>query len=217
MKVFISHSNRDRWVARKISADLNEIGVETFLDEKDIETGESIDEAIGNQLKDCDECLIVLSPASLNSHWVLIEIGGAKALGKRLVPILLNIGVNDMPAPISKHLVRDINEIEKYYEEVKNRHSTPVPPRPRPSAQRQRAIEARKRKTFSVGDIVRLPSATPSPNFVDRPKYVITWNEKMDSYLGRVASVTEVDKDRSVRLDIDDGERWWAFEWLRKE
>jgi hypothetical protein len=100
MKVFISHSSRDRWAARRISADLEKLGVDTFLDEKDIETGESIDETISVHLKDCDECLLLLSPASLKSHWVLIEIGGAKALGKRLVP-MLHIGVNDMPSTLS--------------------------------------------------------------------------------------------------------------------
>jgi len=101
MKVFISHSSRDKWVARRISQDLNAMGIETFLDEKDIETGASIDEVIGDHLKDCDDCLMLLSPSALNSHWVLIEIGGAKALGKRLIPVLLHVGANEIPAPLS--------------------------------------------------------------------------------------------------------------------
>ena len=51
MKIFISHSSKDKWAARRISQDLNGLGAETFLDEKDIKTGESIDESIKKHLK----------------------------------------------------------------------------------------------------------------------------------------------------------------------
>jgi hypothetical protein len=34
VKVFISHSSLDKWIARRIAADLADLGIETFLDEK---------------------------------------------------------------------------------------------------------------------------------------------------------------------------------------
>src|SRR4051812_32880226 len=98
MKIFISHSSYDKWIARKISADLIKLGFETFLDEKDIKTGESIDQAIGQHLRDCDELLLLLSPQSKGSNWVFIEIGGAKALSKGVATILINLGANDVPS-----------------------------------------------------------------------------------------------------------------------
>ena len=214
MKVFISHSSRDKWAARRISDDLNKLGVNTFLDEKDIETGESIDESISAHLKECDECLILLSPSSLNSQWVLIEIGGAKALGKRLVPILLHIGVNDMPSPISKHLARDINEIEKYYEEVQSRLAGHVPPTRRLVTRRARPVPVPRVKSFKAGDRVRLPSFRP--RFVMRGDVSIDWTDDMDEFLGEEAVIVEVDDDRTALLDVDDAENWWAFEWLTK-
>ena len=214
MKVFISHSSRDKWAARRISDDINRLGVETFLDEKDIETGEAIDETISVHLKECDECLLLLSPSSLNSHWVLIEIGGAKALGKRLVPILLHIGVNDMPSPIAKHLARDINEIEKYYEEVQNRLAGHLPPPRRSIPRRTRVVPIPRMKSFKIGDTVRLPKSRPRS--VTRGDYTIAWTEDMDEYLGEEAMVTVVDDDRTVMLDIDGEASWWAFEWLTK-
>ena len=214
MKVFISHSSRDKWAAKRISDDLNGLGVETFLDEKNIETGETIDESIGLHLKECDECLILLSPSSLNSPWVLIEIGGAKALGKRLVPILLHIGVNDMPNPISKHLARDINEIEKYYEEVQNRLAGHIPPPRRSTIRRPRVVPAPRVRSFKIGDTVRLPKTRPRS--VMREDISIDWTEDMDEYLGEETTVMAVDDDRTVLLDIDEGENWWAFEWLTK-
>jgi len=210
MKIFVSHSSRDRWIARRISQDLVALGATTFLDEKDIETGASIDDEIGKHLRECDELLLLLSPTALQSHWVLIEVGGAKALGKRLVPILLHIGANEMPAPISKHLARDVNEIEKYYDEVGQRivgHAVPArAPEPRPRRIR------RPPRTFIVGSKVRIVPARPSA--VERPEYFISWTADMDAFLGKIATAAVIDRDNSMRLDIDQGYHWWAFEWV---
>lgn len=45
-KVFISHAGTDTWVARKIEADIANLGADTFLDEADIEIGEDFEERI---------------------------------------------------------------------------------------------------------------------------------------------------------------------------
>ena len=111
MKIFISHSTKDKWAARRITEDLISLGAEIFLDEKDIETGESIDSSIRKHLKDCNDFLIILSPASLKSEWVLIELGGALALEKKVIPILLYVGANEMPNAINLKLARDINQL----------------------------------------------------------------------------------------------------------
>ena len=52
-------------------------GIKTFLDEKDIEGGESIPEAIRKNIQECNEFLVLLSRYSINRPWVLIEIGAA--------------------------------------------------------------------------------------------------------------------------------------------
>jgi len=215
MKVFISHSSRDKWVARRISQDLNAMGIETFLDEKDIETGASIDEVIGDHLKDCDDCLMLLSPSALNSHWVLIEIGGAKALGKRLIPVLLHVGANEIPAPLSKHLARDINEIDKYYDEVRKRLAGEKVPERKPGISKRPVASRKRLKSFKVADKVRIASS-PQSDIQRGNEVVIDWVAEMNGYLGATAVVTEADSDQSVRLDIDDGEYWWAVEWLTK-
>ena len=213
MKVFISHSSRDRWIARRISQDLNAIGVETFLDEKDIETGASIDEMIGDHLKDCDDCLMLLSPTALNSHWVLVEIGGAKALGKRLIPVLLHIGANEMPAPISKLLARDINEIDRYYEELKQRLAGEKIPEKQPKTRKPSATR-RRTQTFKVGDHVKIISSKEQAALA---RDDLGWIDEMDIYAGEEATITMIYKDmRAADLDIDEGEFYWAFEWLTK-
>lgn len=212
LKVFISHSSQDKWVASRLSQDLVALGVETFLDEKDIQTGESIDDSIQKHLGECDELLMLLSPAALASHWVLLEIGGAKALKKRLVPILLHVGPNDLPAPLSKGLARDLNDIEKYYEEVKQRSTGSVKPARRPAREplpKTAAAEAAatRRRTFKVGDLVKIPER-PQP---ETP--AVTWASAMTAHVGKTATVTDVDDDRTVKLDVSN-RWWWAMDWL---
>ena len=48
--LFISHSSRDRWIAKQLDRGLREAdGVETFLDEKDIEGGDRITDRVKAQ------------------------------------------------------------------------------------------------------------------------------------------------------------------------
>lgn len=209
MKVFISHSSKDKWLARKISEDLSNRDISTFLDEKDIQTGESIDQSVQEHLGECDESLILISPASLQSHWVLIELGGALALKKRIIPILIHVGVNQMPDVIQKRLARDINEIEKYYEEV-SRRSTRVQKEEPQRLRRER--HEQPKEEFREGDMIRLTS-TPQ-RIAHRPGMSIDWKPEMNQFCGEAARIIKVDEDRSVLIDIDDGEYWWAFEWL---
>jgi len=215
MKIFISHSSKDKWAARRISKDLTDMGFQTFLDEKDIKSGEPIDEAIRGHLKDCDDLLILLSPASLNSHWVLIEVGGAMALGKRIVPVLLYLGANEIPSPISKHLARDINEIDKYYNELKHGTASAKATKDKVKPIKPKQIKPIK-TTYKVGDLIMLPLKRQKPAM--REKDInINWDSEMDDYIGKEANIIEVDNnDNSVRVDIDNGEWWWAFEWIEK-
>jgi hypothetical protein len=215
VKIFISHSSHDKWIARRISQDLEALGVTTFLDEKDIETGDSIDDSIQEHLKECDEIVMLLSPSALDSHWVLLEIGGARVLGMRLVPILLHVGANDLPAPLSKGLARNLNEIEKYYEEVKRREEGDLvePPRPRVRRRSRGPTIARPRRDYAEGDLVRIPDRPRSP-FVTDEDIPIEWLDEMDAFIGNVATVTVVDDDRTVKLDVDGEAWWWAMDWL---
>jgi len=63
--VFISHSGKDRWIAKQMANLIEEKGreynVKTFLDEKDIEGGDSISESIRESIEKCDEFLVLLS------------------------------------------------------------------------------------------------------------------------------------------------------------
>lgn len=212
MKIFISHSSKDKWAARQVARDLEGCGATVFLDEKDLKTGESLDVAIRAHLVNSDHLLLLLSPASIKSEWVLLELGGALALRKTIIPILLYVGANELPQAVSLTLSRDINEVEKYYNEVKQ----VVSGRPAPKTKKEHAA-ARVEKTaaeapYGVGATVKIVTNQPEKLF--RPGSTdVTWIPRMDVFLGRTAKVVSVDKDGDVVLDVD-LKLAWGPEWL---
>ncbi|MEW5767962.1 MAG: toll/interleukin-1 receptor domain-containing protein [bacterium] len=123
--VFISHSEKDRWIAKQMAILIEEkgrkYGVKTFLDEKDIEGGESIPESIRRNIQECDEFLVLLSRYSIDRHWVLIEIGAAWVLGKRIIAIIDKVTPEEMPDIITSYKAIDLNSFEEYLEQLINR------------------------------------------------------------------------------------------------
>lgn len=123
--VFISHSEKDRWIARQIAALIEEkgrsYGLRTFLDEKDIVGGESIPESIRDGILECSEFLVLLSRYSIDRPWVLIEIGAAWVLGKHIVAIIDKVTPEEMPDIISPYKAVDLNNFDEYLEQLLNR------------------------------------------------------------------------------------------------
>lgn len=123
--VFISHSTKDRWIAKQISNLLEgkgrKFGVKTFLDEKDIEGGESIPQLIRKNLQDCNEFLVLLSRYSIGRPWVLIEMGAAWVLEKRIIAIIDKVTPEEMPDIISPYKAIDLNSFDEYIEQLFNR------------------------------------------------------------------------------------------------
>lgn len=123
--VFISHSTEDRWIARQMAQLIERKGkrhqIKTFLDEKDIEGGQSIPEVILNNLEECDEFLVLLSPYSINRSWVLVEIGGAWSLRKLTVAIMDKIKPDDLPKVSAQYKAIDLNVFDEYLEQLLRR------------------------------------------------------------------------------------------------
>jgi hypothetical protein len=103
MSVFISYSHADSGLVDSLAAVLEELDVEYFRDVKDIRLGEPITAKVIEALTRCRTLLVVVSPTSLESHWVPYEIGGASALRKVIVPFLTDRLI-DVPT-----YIRDLN------------------------------------------------------------------------------------------------------------
>jgi hypothetical protein len=217
MKIFISHASYDKWTARQVSKQLEDQGHQTFLDEKDIKTGDSIDGSIQDHLKDSDHLLIIISPASLKSHWVFIEIGSAKALGKRIVPVLFHVEPNEVPSAISQLLARDINDIDLYYRELSPTKSKPPKRHDRPIRRKKIVSKPRVADSvqFKVADKIRLAQVEHLTD--DDKDRTPKWVQTMDKYSGAFGTITEIKTPDNVKLSVDDGQFWWSTRWFTKE
>ena len=112
--VFISHSSKDRWIARQMARLIEERDIRTFFDEKDFQGGDRIPETIKKNIKECEELLVLLSSASVQSDWVKYEIAVAWALDKKLVPIVDKLSPEQMPVLPEQVKAVDLNDFDNY-------------------------------------------------------------------------------------------------------
>ena len=123
-RVFLSHSHKDRWIAKQCARLIEEGGkrrVTVFLDEKDIEAGESIPDSVRRNIEQCDEFVVLLSRYSKDRPWVLIEIGAAWGLRKPIVAIVDKIGPKEMPDIVNLNKAIDLNDFDQYLGELLKR------------------------------------------------------------------------------------------------
>ena len=117
-KVFISYSHSDSIIAQSISNVLSDMGIDCFLDEKNIGWGDDITEKVKDGLKTCSAVIVILSPGSVKSQWVPFEVGQATALGKKILPFLTHPAL-DVP-PFLKHLnhKNDLEDVCAFFRDV---------------------------------------------------------------------------------------------------
>jgi hypothetical protein len=169
-------------------------------------------------LKDSDHLLLLLSPASIKSHWVFIELGGAKALGKQVILMLFHIGANEIPLAISQFLTRNINDFDKYLDEISNNkisaregNTTSL----KKSDNAHPIIREGKFGIHSIGDEVTIASVE---HLTDEDKSVASkWVLRMDKYSGLKEKIVGVfPSGKVVKLDVDNEEFWWSGTWLSR-
>jgi predicted nucleotide-binding protein len=120
--VFISHSSRDRWITRKMAEDIRAVGAEVWVDEKDLEGGDVIVEKILQGVDACTEAIILLSPDSVNSQWVVFEIGALRMKHRRITPVLHRVRAGTI-APLKDVKAIELNQFADFLEQLKERIS----------------------------------------------------------------------------------------------
>lgn len=92
MKVFISYSHKDEALAGKVTAVLEEAGLEAWYDKREVMPGENWAEKIAQGLKESDAMVLLLTPAALESEFVRRNLDYAlseKKYNKRLIPVIV--------------------------------------------------------------------------------------------------------------------------------
>ncbi|MCC6580241.1 MAG: toll/interleukin-1 receptor domain-containing protein [Phycisphaeraceae bacterium] len=91
MKVFLSYSNEDSQFAGKLAAALERHGLRVWRAESML-PGDNWADEVSRALRSSDAMVVLISPASMKSPWVLKEIEfalGSPRFSHRLVPVVI--------------------------------------------------------------------------------------------------------------------------------
>lgn len=112
--VFVSHATYDKWIAQVICEKIESLGIKTWRDDRDIDGGDKIPEAIRKAIASCSEVAVLLTPKSIDRPWVLLEIGMAIGQDKRIVPLFYHIEPDGVPAVTQDSRGFHLHELEQY-------------------------------------------------------------------------------------------------------
>lgn len=91
VRVFLSYSTEDKWLAGRIKYHLEDYGIEVFLAHEDIAPSEEWQDAIIRNLKVCDLFMPLLTDNFKGSEWTDQESGIAVSERKAIVPLKVSI------------------------------------------------------------------------------------------------------------------------------
>jgi len=106
MKVFISHSSKDHNFTMLLAEKLKKDFTDIWIDEWELQAGDSIVQKISEGIRKSSFFIIVLSKYSIKSNWVLRELNSAlmRQLTKddvKILPIILEIELDEVPILMS--------------------------------------------------------------------------------------------------------------------
>jgi len=128
--VFVSHDGRDVWLARQVARGIREAGASAFLDEAEVEVGDDFELRILEFLDRADELLVLLTPWAFDRPYVWAEIGAAWGRRIPIVGVLYGMTAAELqtrpgiPVFLKRRDLIDLNEIDRYFEELAKRAGT---------------------------------------------------------------------------------------------
>lgn len=115
--IFLSYSSKDKFFVRELAERLKSYGVKVWLDEVELNIGDSLTEKIGTAIEEADYLGIVLSKNSIDSVWVQKELQVAmqkELKEKRVVVIPLLLEPVDIPPFLKDKKYADFTDSTKY-------------------------------------------------------------------------------------------------------
>lgn len=175
-KVFLSHSHADKTFARRLAADLRSAGHTIWIDEAEINIGDSLVERIREGLDQVDFVAAVISSASASSPWVTreLDIAANREMRERRVVVLpLLIEKAPLPGFLEGKFYGDFTDLETYDQtlSVLLRSLGPATPLEKPSTdelqmlreelQRAQAAAAQHAQQLQAHRVVALRGKSP--------------------------------------------------------
>lgn len=86
--IFLSYVATDRAYAQRLDSLITQRPNIRIFTTESLSAGEEWQVKLKDALSKCDVFLVILSPNSIDSKWVLHELGAAWAIGKPIIPII---------------------------------------------------------------------------------------------------------------------------------
>lgn len=107
--LFLSYASQDKDFAARLSSALRRAGASVWMDQFELQVGDSISEQVTKAISASDFLVVLLSPSSVNSQWVRKELSTALALeihARDITVIPVVIEDCDVPAELAtKHVI----------------------------------------------------------------------------------------------------------------
>jgi hypothetical protein len=110
-------------IKRRIEQDCE---ASAFIDVLDLQKGDDIEDRVFDAMRSIDELVVLLTPWALDRNWLWVEIGAARALERRIVPVFYQVTLDALdakggPTFLRSRNVVDVNELEIYFVQLRTR------------------------------------------------------------------------------------------------
>lgn len=115
--LFLSHSSRDKVIVRRLAEDLSFLQVDAWLDEWELQVGDSLHDAIASAMEKAGYVAVILADNYADSRWAREELKQALARERRQdqsVVLPLIFGAAEIPAFLEDKVYLDFRR--NYYE-----------------------------------------------------------------------------------------------------
>jgi hypoxanthine phosphoribosyltransferase len=110
--IFLSYSHLDSKIAVELREKFLASGLTCFMAEKSVEVGDQWIHQIREAIRESEIILILITPRSIGSKWVYLEVGAAWMENKRIIPLTQFVDISDLPELIKNLQIKTI-ETEK--------------------------------------------------------------------------------------------------------
>jgi hypothetical protein len=93
-RAFISHSWKDKALARRIGRRLGHRGVRIWIDEAEMQVGDRLSQRLADEIRASSHLVVVLTADAVASRWVAQEIDVARNADVAIVPLLAEEGLS---------------------------------------------------------------------------------------------------------------------------
>lgn len=108
LRVFISYSSDDRWFANLLVDRLAKHPDVSVFATQNLSAAGDWRQRLKQELLKASAFVVLLSPRSVKSNWVLYELGAAWALGKPIIVVLTDPQVRSK-IPVEAHQIKLVN------------------------------------------------------------------------------------------------------------